>query len=210
MKVRALLYSDAELAWIEARKQMPRRELHLAFCAEFKRHDVTLNNIRNLCKRNRWMTGRTGCFAAGHIPANKDKKMPFNANSAQTRFKKGNRSGVAKMLYKPIGTERLSRDGYWERKINDGMPLQSRWRAVHLINWEQINGSIRDGHCLKSLDGDRTNTDPANWIEIPRALLPRINGRWTGLSYDDAEPELKSTILATAKVQHAAREKRKR
>jgi hypothetical protein len=48
------------------------------------------------------------------------------------------------------------------------------------------------------------NTDPANWELIPRALLPRLNGRHT-LAYDPAPAELKPALLATAKLEHAAR-----
>ena len=40
------------------------------------------------------------------------------------------------------------------------------------------------------------------------ALAPRLNGRF-GRGYDTAPPELKPTILAIAKLEHAARIKRK-
>ena len=57
---------------------------------------------------------------------------------------------------------------------------------------------------LALLDGDRTNTDPANWVAIPRAMLPRLAGR-----YDEASPELKPIILTTAQLEHAGRQARK-
>jgi len=72
---------------------------------------VTLKNLNGLCKRNGWLTGRTGHFSPGNAPANKGKSMPFNANSAATRFQKGTRTGRANALYKPIGTERITEDG---------------------------------------------------------------------------------------------------
>lgn len=204
MKGRAIAYADDELDFIEETATYPRRQAHAAFCALFGRDDVSLQAYKSLCKRMGWMTGRTGCFEKGHAPANKGQKMPFNANSARTQFKKGNRTGMANENYKPIGTERMSKDGYLERKMHDGLPLQSRWRAVHLINWEAVNGPVPEGHCLKCLDGDKANVDPSNWICIPRALLPRLAGRWSQ-GYDDAPDELKPLILATAKLAHAAR-----
>lgn len=88
--------------------------------------------------------------------------MPFNANSAATHFKKGCHKGHAKVVYKPIGTERVTVDGYIERKIHDGLPMQSRWRLMHLVNWEAVNGPLPKGRCLKCKDGDTTNTDPSN------------------------------------------------
>lgn len=203
MKGRAISYSADELAWIEARRQAPRDETHRAFCAAFDRADVSLSNLNSLCKRKGWLTGRTGRYPPGAIPANKGKPMPYHPNSAATRFKKGERRGVAVKLYKPVGSERTSKDGYIERKIHDGMPLQSRWRAVHLVNWEAANGTMPKGYALKCL-GERTNTDPANWELIPRALLPRLNGRF-GRNYDTAAPELKPTIMAIAKLEHRAR-----
>jgi hypothetical protein len=200
-----IIYSDAELAFIKRRRRLPRRELHARFIAAFPRRDVNLDAIKALCSRKGWHTGRDGCFPKGFVPANKGKKMPFNANSARTQFKKGNRTGRANVVYKPIGTERLSKDGYIERKINDDMPFQRRWRAVHILNWEAVNGSIPTGHCLKSLDGNKANTDPSNWELMPRAMLPRLNGK-SGRAYDQAPDDLKPTIMAVAKLEHRLRE----
>lgn len=208
MRRTPIVWTDAELRWIEARKEQPRRALHAAFVAAFGRHDVSRDNLTALCKRNGWLTGRTGRIAAGNTPHNKGRKGYAPPGSEKGWFRKGQRNGKASRLYKPIGTERVSRDGYLERKVNDDMPLQARWRAVHLIEWERAHGPIPDGHCLKCLDGDKSNPDPANWALVPRAMLPRLNGRWT-LAYDDAPPELRPTILAAARLQHAARERRK-
>jgi hypothetical protein len=205
MKGRAITYTEAELLFIEALQALPRRDLHAEFCKHFGREDVSIDNIKRLCNRKGWNTGRTGHFTKGMPPANKGKKMPFNADSARTQFKKGGRTGRANDLYKPIGTERVSKDGYLERKIHDGMPLQSRWRAVHLVEWEKQHGPLPEGMCLKCLDGNKSNTEPSNWEAIPRALLPRLNGRF-GRNYDQAEPEVKPTIMAVAKLEHRLRE----
>lgn len=204
MKGAAISYSAEELAWAKANKALPRREAHGQFCRRFGRHDVSLDNFKALCKRNGWFTGRTGQFDPGHVPDNKGRKMPFNANRAKTQFKKGHRGGRAAKQYKPIGTERVSRDGYVERKVHDGMPLQSRWRAVHLIRWEAENGPLPEDHCLKCLDCNKSNTNPANWECIPRAMLPRLNGRF-GRGYDQAPAELKPVILTAAKLEHKVR-----
>jgi hypothetical protein len=209
MRGRKIHYSEAELLWIREHGQLPRAEAHAAFVEQFGRSDVSLTNFASLCKRRGWTTGRNGRFAQGHSPANKGRKGHSAPGSEKGWFKKGERQGVAVRLYKPIGTERVSRDGYIERKIHDGLPLQSRWRAVHLIRWEAENGPVPQGHCLKSVDGDRTNTDPSNWIAVPRALLPRLAGRWRETPYDSAPPELKPVLLTIARLAHAAREKRK-
>lgn len=205
MKGRQIHYSDEELSFLEWRQAFSRRELHAAFVERFGRTDITLDHIKALCSRKGWSTGRDGCFVKGQAPFNKGKPHPARGRAAETQFKKGSMTGAAAAKYKPIGTERLNKDGYLERKIHDGMPLQSRWRLVHLIRWEELNGPLPVGLALKCLDGDRRNTEPSNWRPVPRALLARLGGRY-GRGYDAAPSELKPTILAIAELEHAARE----
>ena len=141
-------------------------------------------------------------------PANKGKKMPFNANSAKTQFKPGQRPANAK----PLWHERIGKSGYVEWSVPERNPYTGharRYRQKHIWLWEQANGPIPKGHCLKCVDGDRLNTKPANWIAIPRSLLPRLAGRWS-MPYDQAPADLKPTILALAKLQHGATNARKR
>jgi hypothetical protein len=85
-------------------------------------------------------------FRKGQESWNKGKPHPASGRSAETQFKPGVRQGVAVDLYKPIGSERISKDGYLQRKINDDFPTQRRWRAVHLIEWEAVHGPVPAGH----------------------------------------------------------------
>jgi hypothetical protein len=212
VKGRQIRYSDEELAFIEWRQAMSRRALHAAFVAEFGRADVTLDHIKALCSRRKWNTGRTGCFEKGLVPHNKGKPHPTRGRAAETQFKKGTMNGRARERYQPIGTERVSKDGYIERKVHDGMPLQSRWRMVQHIRWEEVNGPLPAGMVLKSRDGNRQNTDPSNWIAVPRAILPRLAGgpHHQKIAYDDAPADLKPAILAIAELEHAARTRGRR
>jgi hypothetical protein len=205
MKGHRITYSAEELAWIEAHCREDRRAAHAAFVVRFGRATLTLQNFNALCKRNGWVTGRTGRFAPGNPPANKGKKMPFHPNSAATRFKKGNLPHNTKYL----GHERVSKDGYVEISIDAVNPhtgFERRYVLKHKYLWEHKHGPLPDGMCLKCLDGDRTNTDPSNWQAIPRAMLPHLGGRY-GIDYDSAEPEVKPAILAIAKLKHAVNEK---
>ena len=207
MKGRDIPYSADELAWLEKNHLMVISDYAAAFNAKFGR-DVAAKNLHALRKRKGWRTGRTGCFEKGETPHNKGKPCPpgkggRHPNARRTQFKKGHgRTGVAVDLYKPIGTERISKDGYIERKVNDGFPLQARWRMVQRIRWEEANGPVPARHILKCLDGNRQNTDPSNWEAIPRGTLPFLNGH-RGFDYESAAPELKPAILTLAKVKHA-------
>lgn len=95
-------------------------------------------------------------FQKGQPAWNKGTKGIVGVQEAcrATQFKPGIRQGVAVKLYQPIGTERISKDGYLERKTNDDMPLQKRWRAVHLLVWEAANGPLPEGHAVAFKDGD--------------------------------------------------------
>ncbi len=208
MKGRHISYSQAERDWIRANAALPRRELHIQFVARFARPDVSQANITGLCKREGWLTGRTGRFEPGQDSWNKGRKGHCPPGCEKGWFKKGQRTGKAAQNYKPIGTERMTKDGYLERKIHNGRPFRSRWRAVHLIRWEERNGPAPDGCALKCLDGDRANTDPDNWVAVPRALLARLAGK-SGRDYDNAPPELKPLILTTAQLEQAAQDARK-
>ena len=216
MRGRRIIYSNAEMAWLEANKAMVISDYHVSFVAVFGRHDVSLNNLHALRKRKRWRTGRTGCFVKGQAAHNLGKKYApgeggRHPNAMKTQFKKGNRSGIAIEVWKPIGTERVTIDGYIERKVNDDMPLHGRWKQVHRINWEAVNGPIPKGYSLKCLDGDKANTDPSNWEALHRGVTVRMNGgrfRST-LAYDNAPEELKPLVMASAKLKHALNERRK-
>lgn len=206
MKGRQIKYSATELAWIKACSDMHRGEMHALFVAIFNRPELSLINLNSLCRRKGWMTGRTGCFAKGEVPHNKGKPMPYHPNRAATQFKKGNLPHNINYL----GHERVSKDGYIEISVDEVNPYtgyERRYALKHRHLWILANGPVPDGHCLKCLDGDRTNTDPANWDAIPYALAPRLNGKF-GRGYDDAPAEIKPTIMAIAKLEHAARNAR--
>ena len=118
--------------------------------------------------------GASGRFRPGMRPWNKGLKGVHTGGVA-TQFKPGCRGGRAAEQYKPIGTERIGPGGYLERKINDDLPLQARWRAVHLLIWEEANGPVPPGHALLFKDGDRTHVELRNLELISRADLMRRN-----------------------------------
>ena len=211
MKGRAIPYSAKEMAWLEDNRTLPISDYHAEFVARFARQDVSAVNLHSLRKRKGWRTGRTGCFVKGQTPPNKGVRCPDgkggrHPNARRTQFKKGARTGIAARNYKPIGTERITEDGYRERKVNDDLPFKDRWQLVQRLEWEAANGPIPDGYALKCLDGNKLNCDPSNWEAIPRGVLARLNGgRFrTTVAYDDAAPELKPLVMNIAKLKHRA------
>lgn len=208
-------FSKAEMAWLEANRLLSISDYHRAFVEAFPREDVRPQNLHALRKRMGWKTGRTGHFEKGQAPANKGKRCAEGVggrhpNARRSQFKKGQEPHNTKYL----GHERLNVDGYIEISVPETNPHTGygrRYVHKHVWLWEQIHGSVPEGHCLKCLDGDKTNTDPSNWIAIPRGVLPRLNGGRASrvMAYDTAPAELKPAILSIAQIEHRAREIRR-
>jgi hypothetical protein len=116
-------------------------------------------------------------FKKGQAPANKGLRRPgwHRGRMRETQFKRGVRQGVAVKLWKPIGTERISKDGYLERKVNNDLPLQARWRAVHLILWESVNGPLPKGYAVTFVNGDKADIRLDNLSLISRRELMARN-----------------------------------
>lgn len=100
-------------------------------------------------------------FKPGHVPWTAGTKgvVGQHPNSRRTQFKKGEMSGAAQHNYVPIGSYRLSKDGYLEQKVTDDPNLvpARRWVGVHRLVWEAANGPIPDNHVVAFLPGRRTN-----------------------------------------------------
>lgn len=110
-------------------------------------------------------------FKKGAQPWNKGASYMPGGRCKDGWFAPGERRGVALKLWRPVGSERISKDGYLERKVNDGLPLQKRWRAVHLIEWEAVNGPLPKGHAIVFRNGDRTDRRPENLECVTRKQL---------------------------------------
>lgn len=114
-------------------------------------------------------------FKPRHEPWNKGSHFVAGGRSAETRFKKGHRGGRALQKYQPIGAERISKDGYLQRKINDDMPFQRRWRGVHILLWEERHGPLPKGYAIAFKNGDKTDIRLENFECIPRRELMARN-----------------------------------
>lgn len=116
-------------------------------------------------------------FQKGHVPANKGLRRPGwgPGRMKATQFRKGERRGIAVRLYQPIGSERLCKDGYLQRKVNDDLPLQRRWRFVHLLVWEAAHGPVPAGHAIVFKNGNRRDVRLDNLECITRRALMARN-----------------------------------
>jgi len=126
-------------------------------------------------------------------------------NSRRTHFKKGEVHGYAAMREQPVGSERISKDGYVEVKVGEG--LQSKpncnFRFKHHVVYEQHHGKIPDGCNVIFADHDKRNFDSGNLVAVPRSLWCVISHRH--YQYWDAESlRLCMKIAEVDRARHAA------
>lgn len=98
-------------------------------------------------------------FKKGMTPWNKGKpgSTGTHPNSRRTQFKKGEMSGAAQHNYVPVGSLRITKDGYLERKVTDDHPVPARrWVALHRLVWEAANGPVPKNHIVRFKGGMRT------------------------------------------------------
>ncbi len=115
----------------------------------------------------------TGRFRPGQTPWNAGLKgWQAGGRSVETQFKQGVKPSNT---WRPIDAERTGRDGILYRKVSDTGDKRTDWRAVHVMNWEAVNGPVPCGHFLVCIDGNRDNRAADNWEPVTRAENMRRN-----------------------------------
>lgn len=108
-----------------------------------------------------------GFFQKGHRPANKGRKQTEYMSAEKiertkaTRFQKGH---VPKN-HKPVGYERITKDGYIEVKTAEPNVFELKHRLV----WIEHNGPIPPGYNIQFQDGNRKNLTIENLYMINRS-----------------------------------------
>ncbi|EEE6681729.1 HNH endonuclease [Salmonella enterica] len=174
------VHTPAMCAWMKVNYMLPAGNLAIAFNNRFgtARTPKELHTFR---KRLGLKTGRTGQFQKGHVPANAGTKGVMKANSGS--FKKGQTA----INSRPVGAERINRDGYIEIKVAE----PNKWQLKQRVVWEKHNGKLAAGHCVTFKDNDPLNCEPENLQLISRGELAVLNKRFGGIPV-----ELKPTARA--------------
>lgn len=126
-------------------------------------------------------------FPKGSLPWNKGTKG-LQLGGKATQFKPGQKP----KNWLPVGSHRLSKEGYLQRKLTDtGYPPRD-WVAVHIILWTEVRGPVPDGYALKFKDGNKQNIEMGNLELISRRDLMAMN------SVHNLPHELKKVIRLKA------------
>lgn len=162
--------------------------------------NYTHSQMKAWYSRHKLNSGIKGYFKKGQIPWNKGKRGVNYEGCKATQFKKGHKPAN----WRPLGSERISKDGYIEVKIADGR-LNKNWKAKHVMIWEEHNGPVPSGHAVIFGDRNKRNFNLDNLILVSRAQLARMNQK--GLIYDNTE--LTKTGILIADIYNKIGEKKK-
>ena len=131
--------------------------------------NITSRTIKSYKANNKLNSGLTGKFRKGQTPHNKGKKMPKEVYEKvkHTMFAKGN----VPPNHRPVGSERISKDGYIEVKVEE----PNKWRLKQRVVYEETKGKIPEGCPIIFLDGNKRNFDIDNLKCITRSELLYLN-----------------------------------
>lgn len=179
------------------------KEIHEFICANNKgktlteitalvnetfRKTYTKKQLRSFRKSNHLVSGLTGRFEKGCVPANKGRKGWYAPGSEKAWFRKGNEPHNKAS----VGTETMTTMGYIKVKVAE----PDVWEFKHRMVWEKNHGKVPPGHAITFLDGNKTNCELANLRLISTAENAVLN--LTRLRC--ADMDLMETSLAIAKL----------
>lgn len=151
-------YADAPSAAIAAALDRPIAQIYRrARALGLRKSEAFLSDP--FSGRTDGTVGVSGRFQPGITPWNKGKpgSAGHHPNSRRTQFKKGEMHGAAQHNYVPIGSTRISKDGYLEVKVTDDHPVPARrWVSAHRLAWEAVHGPVPPGHVVAFKPGMRT------------------------------------------------------
>ncbi|MGL5512810.1 MAG: HNH endonuclease signature motif containing protein [Sporomusa sp.] len=122
---------------------------------------LNVGRISGSIKRFGLTNDRDSKFSKGRETWNKGMKGLRLSQS--TEFKNGN----IPANHKPVGSERVAKNGYIEIKVAE----PRTWKAKHRIVWEEANGPVPNGHAVIFADGNQLNSSLENLILVSRAEL---------------------------------------
>ena len=110
-------------------------------------------------------------FKKGQTPWNKGTHYQAGGRSAETQFK----PGVHPHTWQPVGTLRLNKDGYLQRKVSDTGYSPRDWLSVHRLVWEAAHGPVPRGHIVVFKDGRKTHVIEEITVERLECITQREN-----------------------------------
>lgn len=143
----------------------------------------TLLGIRSGTHGGQFVKGRP-CWCKGMTWDEQGRSPESQAASRATTYKRGQIPGNAV----PIGTERITKDGYTEVKMREFRTSKANdnWVMKHRLVWEEVNGrKVPKGYNVIFIDHNKTNFNPDNLALVSKGEHAQL--RRLGLPYSDRE-----------------------
>lgn len=188
------VWSEEEIEFLkEIYPYYPNREIAKMLKDKFgiEVTDRQLANARNNNGLPKKVIPNSGNYKKGKVAWNKGKKMPeeTKAKVKKTWFKKGR----IPENHKPVGSTRVTVDGYKEIKVAE----PNKWQIYSRYVYEKAHGEkLTKSDAIIFADGDKSNFDIDNLVKVSRANLLYLNNN--KLIFDD--PELTKTGVNVSKV----------
>ena len=166
---------------------------------------ITASKLKGYIRNHKLNTGKSGRFEKGHVPANKGTHPKTVGRMAETQYKKGHLPHNTK----PIGYERITKDGYIEVKIAERPNRKTgekNFKAKHHIVWEETNGPIPKGYILIFLDSNPKNCDIKNLALISMSEHLQM----TRQNLRSEVPQFTETGILIARASVLSKKQRKR
>lgn len=158
--------------------------------------NFTTEQVRAYCGRNHIGNGINCKFQKGDTPFNKGKKQVDYMSEKSLKRTKATRfkNGTMPHNHRPVGSTRITKDGYIEIKVAE----PNKWELKHRKVWEEHNGSIPENCCVRFLDCDKTNCNIENLYLVSRAENVEIIRQ--GLTTDNADINKSAFLVAQLTV----------
>ena len=169
------------------------------------REPITQTRVKGYMANHKINNGLTGRFKKGHIPFNKGKKGVCAKGCEKTWFVEGHLPHNTK----PIGYERITRDGYIEVKIKmrpSHPSCNDNFKLKHRLVWEEAHGPIPKGCNIIFLDGNRQNCDLENLALVSQA--ENLEMMRKGLRSEEAEFTKTGILIAKVTIASANAKKK--
>lgn len=178
--IRSHKFNEEEMEFIRDHVEgTPMQQLTDEFNQRFNK-SYAIKTIRGFCYRNGFkngidsrlngIIGKDTRFKKGHENPWKGARLEdtpgFTREGIErmraTQFKKGQRPHN----YRPLGSKRLTVDGYYEIKTAE----PNKWELLHRVLWREAYGEIPKGMNVVFADGDSQNLRLENLVLVDKAV----------------------------------------
>jgi hypothetical protein len=184
-------WQPEQIAWLKAnRYELNNVEIVARFNQTFGLNLIT-HQLTNACKSRGFKHKNTG-FTQGNKPWNTGLKG-VNGKSSTT-FKKGNHP----FNTLPVGSERITKDGYLEVKVAE----PRKWEAKHRLVWQAVNGPIAKGDLVIFIGDNKLDCSIENLQMVTRGELAVLNRHE---KYSKQSPEIRMALINLVRLEQAAK-----